>query len=197
MLRDNNSPIMQYQAKLGKQDDVRDGDNKINSNYIFRTYSENSKPVLLRGQTDRISNFQKDANTERIKKYGNKALQNSKVGEMDGIGGTFNTRGSTGAASATMGDITYREEVSRGGTTDYNNDDVINYAGQTKGPQPNPLREKKKLKGFKEAIDSPSFTEMGVGGTLGGSSNKEPLETPMDKFGMSGKTIKIKKTGAK
>jgi hypothetical protein len=38
---------------------------------------------------------------------------------------------------------------------------------------------------------------MGVGGTLGGSTNKEPLQTPMDRYGMAGITIKKKKTGAK
>ena len=54
-------------------------------------------------------------------------------------------------------------------------------------------REQKQFKKFrKEAIDSPA-ADMGVGGTLGGSSNKEPLVTPLDKYGMAGITIKKKK----
>ena len=46
---------------------------------------------------------------------------------------------------------------------------------------------------MKEAIDDPGAVDMGVGGTLGGASNKEPMQTPMDKFGLSGITIKKKK----
>ena len=32
----------------------------------------------------------------------------------------------------------------------------------------------------KEAIDDPGACDMGVGGTLGGATNKEPLVTPND-----------------
>ena len=197
MLRDNNSPVMQYRAKIGHIDDVRDGDAKINSNYIYNRYSESSEPVMIKGKEQKVSNFQKDADTVRKKKYGDRSLKDSRVGNANGIGSTFDTRGSTPAAGAGMGDLTYREETSRGGTQDFNNDDVVNYAAQPSSVKPNPLREKKALKKFKEAIDSPGSSDMGVGGTLGGSTNKEPMVTPMDKYGMSGITIKKKKTGAK
>jgi hypothetical protein len=197
MLRDNNSPVMQYRAKIGHIDDVRDGDAKINSNYIYNRYSEESEPTMTRGSEPKTPNFQKDANTTRTKKYGDKSLKDSKVGRPDGVGSTYDSRGTTPAAGAGLGDLTYREEVSRGGTRDFSNDDVINFGAQPDNVKPNPLREKKRIKSFRESIDEPGTTEMGVGGTLGGSSNKEPLVTPMDKYGQSGITIRKKKTGAK
>ena len=45
---------------------------------------------------------------------------------------------------------------------------------------------------FKEDIND-NENEMGVSGGCGGASNKEPLVTPMDRFGTSGITIKKKK----
>jgi predicted kinase len=38
---------------------------------------------------------------------------------------------------------------------------------------------------FRESHNDPSDSEMGVGGVLGGSTNKEPMENPKDKFGSS------------
>lgn len=185
LLKNNNAPYFQIQRKMGKKDDVRDGDVVPNSTYTFRTYSE--------------SKFQMDADKERRIKRGDKSLTGAKVGTPDGIGSTYDSRGSTAAAGAGLGggDV-YREENSRGGTQDFGNYDVAKFAGQAGGPKPNPLAEKKKtLRKFKEAIDDPGATDMGVGGTLGGSSNKEPLQTPMDRYGMAGITIKKKKSGAK
>jgi cytidylate kinase len=180
----NSAPYFQVQRKLGKKDDVRDGDVAPNSTYTFRSYSE--------------SNFQMDADKSRRIKRGDKSLTGAKVGTIDGVTPTYDTRGSTAAAGAGLGGgDTYREETSRGGTREFGNYDVQNFSAQAGGPKPNPLAEKKKtLKNFKEAIDSPG-TDMGVGGTLGGATNKEPLQTPMDRFGMAGITIKKKKTGAK
>jgi cytidylate kinase len=185
LLKNNNAPYFQIQRKMGKQDDVRDGDVAPNSTYTFRTYSE--------------SKFQMDADKERRIKRGDKSLTGAKVGTPDGIGSTYDSRGSTAAAGAGLGGgDTYREENSRGGTQDFGNYDVAKFSGQAGGPKPNPLAEKKKtLRKFKEAIDDPGATDMGVGGTLGGSTNKEPLQTPMDRYGMAGITIKKKKSGAK
>jgi ribosomal protein L17 len=58
-------------------------------------------------------------------------------------------------------------------------------------------REQKQFKKFREAIDSPGEVAMGVSGVLNGATNKEPMVTPMDKFGMSGITIKKKKDKTK
>ena len=52
----------------------------------------------------------------------------------------------------------------------------------------NAVREEtkiKKFKSFRESMDSPT-TDMGIGG----SSNKDEMETPSTKFGQSGTTIK-------
>ena len=67
------------------------------------------------------------------------------------------------------------------------------------GGSPNPLSseytpKKKDFRKFrKEAIDDPGANDMGVGGVMGGASNKEPMQTPADKFNLAGITIKKKK----
>lgn len=44
---------------------------------------------------------------------------------------------------------------------------------------------------YRESFNDPSDSEMGVYGVLGGSTNKEPMENPKDKFGSS--SLKKKK----
>jgi hypothetical protein len=46
---------------------------------------------------------------------------------------------------------------------------------------------------FREAIDDPGAVDMGVGGTLGGATNKEPLQTYKDADRNIGIQIKKKK----
>jgi len=198
VLKDNNSPVMQFAAKLGKRDDVRDGDIKQNSNYATRiggghTYTE-SGPVLTKNPEPVEKRFNMDANKTKLLKRGNRSLSAARIGTADGVGSTFDSRATTGAAGAGLGDQTYRE------ATEFNNDDVADFAGKPRMVSPNPLAEKKKsLKKFKESIFDFGLTgQSGVSGTLGGASNKEPLETPADKYGQSGITFKKKKkTGEK
>ena len=184
VLKDGNVPFMQAQAKAGKIDDVRDGDAKMNKDYIYRQYSE-SKFEMDNDKTKRLSR-------------GDKSLSAARPVKPDGVGSTYDTRagGQGAAAGAGLGNQTYSEDNSRGGTREFSNDDVANFSGIAGGPKPNPLKEKKTLKKFREAIDSPGENAMGVGGVLGGASNKEPMVTPADKYGQSGITIKKKKTGA-
>ena len=197
VLKDNNSPFMQFQAKLGKRDDVRDGDISSNTGYSKiggqpYSYAEGTQPTVIIPSQPKETNFSKDANKIRLKKFGDRSLKDGRVGNMDGVGSTFDTRGSTPAAGAGLGDQgTYREDI------DYNNDDVVNFAGKPKLVNPNPLAEKKKLKKFKESIFDFGQGDSGVGGTLGGAGNKEDFVKPIEKFGQSGITIKKKKTGAK
>jgi hypothetical protein len=69
-----------------------------------------------------------------------------------------------------------------------------------KNVNPNPLGEKKRIKGFKESVYSgETGNEMGVVGVMGGAMNKEPLVMPTDKYIKSGITIKKskEKSGAK
>ena len=198
VLKDNNSPVMQFAAKLGKRDDVRDGDIKQNSNYATRiggghTYTE-SGPVLTKNPEPVEKRFNMDANKTKLLKRGNRSLSAARIGTADGVGSTFDSRATTGAAGAGLGDQTYRE------ATEFNNDDVADFAGKPRMVSPNPLAEKKRsLKKFKESIFDFGLTgQSGVSGTLGGASNKEPLETPADKYGQSGITFKKKKkTGEK
>ena len=183
VLKDNNSPFMQFQKKLGKQDDVRDGDEKSNSTYAFRTYAE--------------ANFNKDKETDKKKT----ALIAGRVGDPGGIGPTMNARSGGGGDAANiggagLGNQTYSE------AEEFDN---INVAGsgldsRPRKVSPNPLGEKKKLKGFKESVYSgETGNEMGVAGVMGGAMNKEPLVKPTDKYIQSGITPKTqkKKSGAK
>lgn len=183
VLKDNNSPFMQFHRKLGKQDDVRDGDEKSNSTYAFRTYAE--------------ANFNKDKETGKKKT----ALTNNRVTDGTGIGSTMNARTGGGDSAANiggagLGNQTYNE------AEEFDN---INVAGagldsRPKKVSPNPLGEKRKLKGFKESVYSgETGNEMGVAGALGGSMNKEPLIKPTDKYIKSGITPKTQKqkSGAK
>lgn len=183
VLKDNNSPFMQFQKKLGKQDDVRDGDEKSNSTYVFRTYAE--------------TNFNKDKETGKKKT----ALSSGRVGDPGGLGPTMNTRSGGGSSSASiggagLGDQTYNE------SEEFDNKNVT-AAGSDSKPKivnPNPLGEKKKFKGFKESVYSgETGNEMGVAGVMSGAMNKEPLVMPTDKYIKSGITIKKskEKSGAK
>ena len=194
VLKDNNSPVMQFAAKLGRRDDVRDGDIKSNSDYMPKvgggnTYTEDA-PKLVKMPEPRENNFNKDADFIRKKKFGDRSLTSAKIGDVSGIGPTTNSRaaGTSAAAGSGLGDSTYREE------TEYSNDDVADFAGKPRGVNPNPLAEKtKKLKKFKESIFDFGQGDSGVSGTLGGAGNKEDFVKPVEKFGQSGITIKKKK----
>ena len=139
-------------------------------------------------------------------KKGDTSGKEARVGRPSGMGPEYDTRagGQSAAAGAGLGDQTYSEDYA-GATA--SNADVANFAGMT-GVSVNPLdsryqpgnfnKFRKKLK--KESIDSPAV-EMGVGGTLGGASNKEGMDTYKDPmrnikqdFGLK---IKKKKKGAK
>ena len=72
------------------------------------------------------------------------------------------------------------------------NDDVVNFAALPKGPTPNPLSSdydpkrkpfkyfRKNIKEYCGSVNDPGYSEMGVGGTLGGASNKEGMDTYKD-----------------
>ena len=53
--------------------------------------------------------------------------------------------------------------------------------------------EYKSFKNFKEAIDDPGAVDMGVGGVLGGASNKEPMSSNKDNLITTEITKKKKK----
>jgi len=137
--KENNSPVMQLTRKMGKIDDVRDGDVKSNSGYTFRTYTE-SNPTLTVSAQPRQTKFSMDNNKEKTMK--SKGLKdaptiNARLRNTAGLGREFDTRQQgTVYPMSGLGDVTYRE-----------------------------------------SIDDPGYSDMGVGGVLGGSSNKEPMQT--------------------
>ena len=94
---------------------------------------------------------------------------NQRLRNQPGVGPEFDTRQQgTVYPTSGLGDVTYREDVSRR----FKN--IIN-----------------EFKGFQNDQES------GVGGTLGGSSNIEPMENPKNRVGYTYDTIKKKKNGAK
>jgi hypothetical protein len=194
---DNNCPTCQMSRIAGKQDDVRYGDTKANpGGYTFRTYEE---VVSKAGTTLKISpkekepNFQKDNDKNKKIKRGDTSLKNARVGQPDGIGSTWSTRtnGSGLTGGAGLGNTLSSE------SQDYSNSSPASTAYPAGGlidpmkidrEKPSFNKIRKKLK--HEAIDSPAISDMGVGGTMGGSSNKEQMNTYSDTFRNIGVSIK-------
>jgi len=148
--------------------------------------TEEKGPTIKFNPPAKEPNFNYDKDKLKKQKKGDKSLSAGRVARPDGVTPTYDTRagGQGAAAGAGLGNQTYSE------TVDYNNDDVSNFSAQSGSVQANPLssayeqkksfdRFRKKIK--KEAIDSPGEVAMGVGGTLMGGSNKEPMETYADR----------------
>jgi len=162
-------------------------------------YAEAKTPTIKVSPTPKEFNFQKDANTERLKKFGDKSLSASRVGKPSGIGPEYDTRagGQGAAAGAGLGLQTYSE------SQEYSNAQPSSAAlPGSSALQPNPLSNsydvkkdfssfRKKIK--KEAIDDPGANDMGVYGVLGGAGNKEGMDTYKDPMRNIGITIKKKK----
>lgn len=164
VLKDNSAPITQVIRKSGKIDRVDDGDVKDNSSYIFRTYVE-SKPTLKINPSPKVPNFDQDKESKKNKRTAVNSVLPGKVMNGTGVGDTWDNRTSgTVYPMSGLGNVTYRESFSK-------------------------FRNKVK----KEAIDSPGTTDMGMFGGMGNSVNKEPLQTPLDKFSLSGEYTNKKK----
>ena len=176
--------------------DIKWDRNIKRGSYTFRTYTEAKAPTLKVSAPPKEPNFQKDNDKNKRLKRGDTSQSASRVSKPSGLGPEWSTRtnGSGLTGGAGLGNSTYSE------SQEYSNANPASTA-MPSGGSPNPLSSdynvKKPFDKFrnrvkKESIDSPSV-DMGVGGVLGGASNKEPLQTPMDKFGLSGITIKKKK----
>ena len=166
-----NAPGQQLQRKLGKVDSVTDGDVKYNSGYDPRGYHEGTGessgqtggPKLQVLPQAKEPNFQKDK--EKVK------AQKGKI---------FNVSMSRSVNQGTGIGDTYNSRV----------------PGVTSGLGNQTYSEQKSFGSFrkvKEAIDDPGAVDMGVGGTLMGGSNKEPLVTPNDNKIRVSEIIKKKK----
>lgn len=162
--------------------------------------TEESRPVLTKSPEPKESNFSQDKDKIKRKRFGDKSLSASRVGKPPGVGPEYDTRagGQSAAAGAGLGNQTYSEELV-GQTA--SNADVSNFAGMPRGVSPNPLEspppQKKSFskirKSLKEFNGFQNDTEMGVGGTLGGASNKEGMDTYKDTNRNIGILIKNKK----
>ena len=156
-------------------DDIK-GDTPARKNpektYTFRAYSESKgeEPKIKIFPEPKESNFSKDKEKAKSKKrFTDSPTVNQRMRNVDGVGQQFDTRQQgTVYPMSGLGDVTYREQT-----------DV-----------------KSLLKRVREAIDDPGAVDMGVGGVLGGASNKEPLQTYKDQDRNIGIKI-IKKKGKK
>jgi predicted kinase len=154
-------------------DNIKWDGTKKTGGYTFRTYEE-SQPKVSWKLSPKESNFSKDK--EKVKR--NRTVTDPRTGQPAGLGGEWNTR--TNGSGLTGG-------AGLGESIDYSNASPASTA-MPSGGTVNPLSSAYDNKDFKkfrkniktEAIDDPGARDMGVGGVLGGSTNKEPLVTPAD-----------------
>lgn len=139
---------------------------KRTKTYTFRTYSEaQDQPQVKVFPQPKEANFNKDK--EKIKKKGvvDAPTVSQRMRNVTSLGPEFDTRQQgTVYPMSGLGDVTYREE-----------------------------KTFKNFKNFLESHMDPGDNEMGVGGVLGGSTNKEPMENPKDKLGQTYTLKKNKK----
>ena len=167
-------------------DNVKDGSSsnkRPNKTYTFGqnagVYAEEASLKVYSDKKE--SNFSKDK--EKVKKLKTSPSSDRSV-KVDGLGSEWNTRtnGSGLTGGAGLGNQTYSECIGQ----EYSNANPASTA-MPSGGSPNPLSGEynKDFKKFrksikKEGMDDPCSCDMGVGGTLGGASNKEPMVTPYD-----------------
>ena len=143
-------------------DDIKWNANKRGGSYNFRTYTEAQKPVLKISPIPKETNFSKDKEKVGKKRFTDIQSVSQRIRNVTGIGPEYDTRQQgTVYPMSGLGDVTYREQ-----------------------------KQFNKFRKVLEAIDDPGANDMGVGGTLGGASNKEPMVTPSDN---QTQTITIKK----
>lgn len=157
VLKDGNGYKDNELRKSGEIDDVRDGDIKRNSGYVWNTYEETqqeaSSPTLQVSPQPKEPNFQKDKESPKLKRKAGVNLLPGRAMNGSGVGDTFDNRTSgTVYPMSGLGNVTYRESFEK-------------------------FRNKLK----KESIDEPGTVEMGTFGGLGNGVNKEGPVTPLDR----------------
>ena len=163
-------------------------------------YAEEKGPTVKVEAKRKESNFTQDKDKIKRIKSGDTSGKASSVGRPDGLGSTWDSRtngeGLTGGAG--LANQTYSEDM---GYSNANPSSTSFPSGGSVNPLSSEYDKKdfknfrdkyKKVQAQKESVDSPC-DDMGVSGTLSGASNKEPMETPADKFNLAGITIKKKK----
>lgn len=205
ILADNNCTACIMQRKAGQIDDVRDGDVKSNGGYAFRTQYEETGQTIHKTAEPKETNFSQDKNKTKLKKFGDTSLRADRVGRPEGLGSTYDSRGTAGLVGGVgLG----REQVeqakpalkkltkpsanfknmntSTGGGQEFST--AQSGTGQSDGARMGNsfVNEKKNFKTFmksittKEGLEGGGEVAMGVGGVLGGSGNKEGMDTYSD-----------------
>jgi predicted kinase len=135
--------------------DIKWNRGKGRGSYNFKTYTEEkgSTPQLQIFPKPKESNFSKDKDKVNKKRFSNAPSANQRMRNVTGLGPEYDTRQQgTVYPMSGLGDVTYREQV-----------EFKNFRNRVK-----------------EAIDDPGANDMGVGGTLGGATNKEPMQSYKD-----------------
>jgi dephospho-CoA kinase len=154
-------------ANEPQSDDIKYDAGKRTKSYIFKTYSESEQPKMITSNKEKVTNFSKDKEITKQKRFVDSPTTSQRMRNVSGLSPEFDTRQQgTVYPMSGLGNVTYREQ--------------------------------KEFKNFrskiKEAIDDPGTVDMGVGGVLGGASNKEPLQSYSDADrNMTGITITKKK----
>ena len=153
-------------------DNIKWNSNKRTGGYAFKTYTEGlntskaTQATLTVTPQPKEANFSRDKEKDKIKKS-KWMSEPSRAVRTTGVGPEFDTRQQgTVYPMSGMGDVTYREQKEFSAFR----------------------------KQFKEAIDDPGANDMGVGGVLNGSTNKEPMVTYGDQRRIG---VEIKKSKTK
>jgi hypothetical protein len=152
--------------------------------YVEEESGQGSQPTTKVYGKKKESNFNLDKDKIKRKKLGVKDSKESALGRPDGLGSTWDTRtnGSGLTGGAGLGNQTYSE------SEEYSNANPASTA-MPAGITPNPLADsnytpKKEFKKFRKTIKEyngfQNDVESGVGGVLGGASNKEGMDTYKD-----------------
>ena len=137
-----------------------------NKTYTFRTYSE-SGPTMSYRPEPTVPEFNKDNESKKKKRYKDSPTVSQRIRNTSGVGPEFDTRQQgTVYPMSGLGDVTYREQKEFGGFR----------------------KSLKEFNGFQNDADG-----MGVGGVLGGATNKEPMQSYKDQDRNIGILIKKKK----
>ena len=162
LFTDNICPSCQLVRKAGRIDSVTDGDVASNSGYTFRTYESSEPTIRVRG-AEQETKFQQDNDKQKSKKQKAAGAESGKVIKTAGVSPEYDTRGSgTVYPMAGLSNVNFKEQ------------------SEHKYTSTAEVTRKSFNKFRKESIDSPS-TEMGVTGGYHGPSNKEPIESMLDK----------------
>jgi cytidyltransferase-like protein len=155
-------------------DDIKWDAPKRTKTYIFRTYSEESKPTLTINPVPKEANFSKDKEKVKNKKrYSDAPTVSQRLRNTTGVGPEFDTRQQgTVYPMSGLGDVTYREQK------EFNS-------------------FRKTIKEYKGFQNDTSISDMGVGGVLNGATNFEPMQSYKDAERNIGVAITKKKKPVK